>query len=109
MRSACGLVLHRAAQVGADGGEGDPGAVVVMDEHGRRGAELEHEHRAGGQLLRVLERDFGDGGGAGCHLRGRGEIAVDGIGESCGVAEARGSGGDEEGAAGGCLFAGFDS
>src|SRR6266567_4233508 len=96
-----GLVLDRAAEVGADGGESDPGVVGVVDEHGGGGAEFKHEHGAGGELVRVLERDLGDGCGAGGHLCGRGEIAVDGVAEGGDVTEAGGSSGDKETASGG--------
>ena len=102
------LELDGAAEVGADGAEGDPGVVRAVDEHGGRAAELEHEGGGEREGLRLVERDLADGALAGGHLGRRGEIAVDGVADGSGVAEAGGGGDAEEGAAGGRAFGFFE-
>ena len=105
MRSACGsycTVQPRWVQTAVMATQR---SSCVVNEHGGTGAELEHEHRALRQLLRVFERDLGDGGFAHLHFSGRGKVAIDRVRQSCGVAQARGTGGSEKGAPRG-LFAG---
>ena len=81
------LVLDRATEVFADGDQRHPLVVGVMNQHGRSGAELEHQGCAGGQFARIRQGDIVDDDQALGLFNRRLQITVNRVTQRRGIAQ----------------------